>query len=233
MIRIAICDDEIRAVNRIKELTVALMENRNIEYEIETYTNGNELLSASLSYDIILLDIEMDEISGMEVAHKLRAYNKDTKIIFITNSTSYLREGYTVRAERYFVKPVDKIEFNYEMKEVLADLIVDNKFILDKRISEYKIYLNDILFIEFNNRKTIIHKISGNLETLLSLKEWNEMLKEYHFSQCHKAYIINLKHISEFKSDYVTINNNIELPIGRKYKNQLKEDYFKLIGERI
>lgn len=233
MIRIAICDDEEKEIRRIYELTYTLMEKRNIEYEIDTYTNGIELLSASLSYDIILLDIEMDEINGMEVAHKLRMYNKETKIIFITNSTSYLREGYRVHAERYFVKPLNKIEFNYEMSEVLDDLIVDNKFILDKRICEYKIYLNDIVYIEFYNRKTIIHKTNEDIDTSLSLKEWMDMLADYHFSQCHKAYIVNLKYISELKSDKILLRNNNELPVGRKYKNDLKESYFSYIGERV
>lgn len=233
MLRIAICDDEKEVCTSIQNMTENLLKNKNIKYEITVYDNGYSLLDSIISFDIILLDIEMQGINGMEVAHKIRTYNNDTKIIFITNSTNYLIEGYTVHAERYFVKPVDPIEFNYELSDILKNEILDNKFILNDKIGPYKIYLKDIIYIEFYDRKTIVHKINGDIATYLSLKEWYSLLKEYNFSQSHKAYIINLRYVKKLKNDSVIMKNNIELPLSRKYKVTFRIDYFTLIGERV
>ena len=93
MLRIAICDDEIKDIKIIKELTVNLLDALQLTYEIEEFLDGSLLLDSVISFDIILLDIEMEKMNGIEVARKLRVYNRDSKIIFITNSPKYMRTG--------------------------------------------------------------------------------------------------------------------------------------------
>lgn len=233
MLRIAICDDSPTDLEIVKEMTTDLLYSLNLEYEIEEYTNGKELLESPISFDLILLDIEMDQINGITIARELRKYNNDSIIVFITNSTNYLQAGYTVRADRYLVKPLDNQEFDYELTCVLNNQILDNKFILDKRIGEYKLYLRDIIYIEFYNRKTVIHKINEQISTYITLKEWNLLLDNYYFSQTHKAYIVNLKHIKQITTSTIILSNNGTLPISRKYKDTFKRKYFTFVGERV
>ncbi|MEG1313567.1 MAG: response regulator, partial [Bacilli bacterium] len=101
MLRVAICDDLLTDLENASKMVDNLLYSLNIEYEIEKYSNGRALLNSKISFDLILLDIEMDEINGIDVAREIRKYNNDSKIIFITNSTNYLQIGYTVRADRY------------------------------------------------------------------------------------------------------------------------------------
>ena len=233
MLRIAICDDEIKDIKIIKELTVNLLDALQLTYEIEEFLDGSLLLDSVISFDIILLDIEMEKMNGIEVARKLRVYNRDSKIIFITNSPKYMRTGYSVKADGYFLKPIDKIEFNYELTNILKEDMIDSKFILDKRISPYKIYINAILYIEYRDRKTIIHFKDHEIATPLTLKEWESLLGNYYFSQCHKAYIVNLRMIRKLNSDSIILSNDEELILSRKYKIEFKADYFNSIGERF
>lgn len=233
MLRIAICDDLSTDLEIVKKMTSSLLSSLNLEYEIEEYNNGKDLLNSPISFDLILLDIEMDQINGIAIARELRKYNNETIIIFITNSTNYLQVGYTVRANRYLVKPLDKQEFDYELTSVLNNQIMDNKFIIDKRISPFKLYLRDIIYIEFYDRKTIIHKINEQISTYITLKEWNILLENYYFSQTHKAYIVNLKHIKQITTDTIILLNNETLPISRKYKDTFRQKYFTFIGERV
>lgn len=233
MLRIAICDDEVKDIESIKELTINLLDSLQLTYEIETFSDGFLLLDSIISFDIILLDIEMDSINGIEVARRLRVYNRDSKIIFITNSPKYMRTGYSVKADGYFLKPIDKIEFNYELTNILKEDMIDNKFLLDKRISPYKIYIHTILYIEYRDRKTIIHCKDQEIATTLTLKEWHSLLGNYYFSQCHKAYIVNLRMIRKLNSDTIILSNNEELTLSRKYKIEFKADYFNSIGERF
>lgn len=233
MLRIAICDDEKKDLENVKVLTMKLLESLNIEYEIEEFLNGYALLDSTISFDLLLLDIEMNEINGIEIARNIRINNRSAKIIFITNSRDYLQVGYTVKAEGYFMKPIDIVEFNYELANVLKDDILDSKFIFDKRIAQYKIYINEIYFIEFFNRKTLIHMNGSILTTSLTLKEWNSLLGNYHFSQCHKAYIINLRHIMELKTESIILSSGEEILLSRKYKNDFKVKYYASIGARF
>ena len=235
MLRIAICDDFIPDLNLINDMLAIFLNSQSIEHEIELFDNGNSLLDSPISYDLILLDIEMIGKNGIEIAQEIRTYNTDSKIIFITNSTSidYLQQGYKVKADRYLVKPINQQEFNYEISTVIRDQLTDNKFILDKRISEHKLYLKDIIYIEYYNRKTIIHTKKGKISTYITLKEWVSLLNRYYFSQNHKAYIVNLSFITQLNADSIALLNNVVLPIGRKYKDKFKSDYYMFIGEKI
>lgn len=235
MLRIAICDDSLSDLTSINDILVNFLYSHNIEYEIELFDNGNSLLNSIISFDLILLDIEMNGKNGIEVAQEIRTFNSDSKIIFITNSTSinYLRDGYKVKADRYFVKPINQQEFNFEVSAVIKEQLIDNKFILDKRIGTHKLYLKSIIYIEFYNRKTIIHTKNSEIHTYITIKEWISLLNNYHFSQIHKGYIINLSFIDRIDTESLVILNDIILPIGRKYKDKFKSDYYMFIGEKI
>lgn len=235
MLRMAICDDSPSDLNRINDMLMHFLESHNIEHEVELFPNGHALLESPISYDLILLDIEMEGKNGIEIAQELRTFNTDSKIVFITNSTSidHLQQGYKVKADRYLVKPINQQEFNFEINSVIKDQLVDNKFILDKRISPYKLYLKDIIYIEFYNRKTIIHMNDQKISTYIALKEWISLLEDYHFSQCHKGYIVNLSFIQHMNTEKLTLLNNEHLPLGRKYKDKLKLDYYSFIGEKV
>ena len=235
MLRMAICDDSPSDLNRINDMLMHFLESHNIEHEVELFPNGHALLESPISYDLILLDIEMEGKNGIEIAQELRTFNTDSKIVFITNSTSidHLQQGYKVKADRYLVKPINQQEFNFEINSVIKDQLVDNKFILDKRISPYKLYLKDIIYIEFYNRKTIIHMNDQKISTYIALKEWISLLEDYHFSQCHKGYIVNLSFIQHMNTETLTLLNNEHLPLGRKYKDKLKLDYYTFIGEKV
>lgn len=235
MLRMAICDDSPSDLNHINDMLMHFLESHNIEHEVELFPNGHALLESPISYDLILLDIEMEGKNGIEIAQELRTFNTDSKIVFITNSTSidHLQQGYKVKADRYLVKPINQQEFNFEINSVIKDQLVDNKFILDKRISPYKLYLKDIIYIEFYNRKTIIHMNDQKISTYIALKEWISLLEDYHFSQCHKGYIVNLSFIQHMNTEKLTLLNNEHLPLGRKYKDKLKLDYYTFIGEKV
>lgn len=233
MLRIAICDDDVNDLELIGVITSKLLKSLNIDYEIEEFSSGIELLNSTISFNLLLLDIEMDDLNGIETARKIRMLDRFAKIVFITNSQDYLKEGYRVKAEGYFSKPINEIEFNYELTNILTDEIMDNKFIYDSRVGPYKLYLNEILYIEFANRKSIVHKITNNLESPLRLKEWLSILGKYNFCQCYKAYVVNFQHVKDHKINSIVLSSGEEIPLGRYYKSEFKEKYFTFISEKF
>lgn len=210
-----------------------MLQSKKIEFDIQEFQDGKQLLSAPNNFDLILLDIEIDDINGIEIARNIRTFNRDVAIIFISKSQNYLRVGYTVKADGYFIKPINQREFNYELSNVLKATMSNHKYLLDQRICPYKLYVKDILYIEYQGRKTIVHMEDKQLSTHLTLKEWNALLMDAQLVQCHKGYIVNLRCIKELKSDHVLLVNGEELNLGRKYKQVCKDNYYSYLGERL
>ena len=108
MISIATCEDEKEIQDTIEDYLNNILKNTNIEYEIQKYNSGESLLESNLKdIDILLLDIQMDQINGMDTARKIRKVDNNMEIIFITSLIDYVQEGYEVRAYRYLLKPIE------------------------------------------------------------------------------------------------------------------------------
>ena len=104
----------------------------------------------------------------------------------------------------------------------------------DNKISHTKIFFKDILYIEFFDRKTIIHFLNGNTkETSYSLKHWIELLKNNTFSQNHKAFIVNLDYIADFKNNEVELINKETLPLSRHFKNIFMDNYISNLSSHF
>lgn len=127
--RIAICDDNKNEINQIFEVVSQTINKLEISAKINLFHSGKDILKEKISYDLLLLDIELNDMNGISLAKKIRKYNRNCIIIFISNYNNYLQEGYKVHAERYFIKPLDSLEFEIELKEILKEYIIDTKFI--------------------------------------------------------------------------------------------------------
>ncbi len=231
--KIAICDDNINEINQIYEVVDQTIDNLKISAKIDLFHSGIDVLQEKVSYDLLLLDIEMNDINGISLAKEIRKYNKNCIIIFISNYNNYLQEGYKVHAERYFIKPLDSLEFEIEIKEILKEYLIDTKFIYDYRIANYKIFIKDILYIEYYQRKTIVHTVTHNYSTTITIKEWLDILDGCYFSQCHKAFIVNLKHVKDIGKNNVIIVGKDELVLTRKFKRIFIDDYHQYLGGKI
>ncbi len=93
--------------------------------------------------------------------------------------------------------------------------------------------IKDILYIEYYQRKTIIHTLSNDYSTTITIKEWLTILDGCYFSQCHKAFIINLKHIKDINKNNILLENNDELVLTRKFKKTFIDNYHQYLGGKI
>ena len=171
MIRIAICDDEKEIQLLIEEYLHNILK---IEYEIEKYSSGEELLQANFKdIDILLLDIQMGKLNGMDTARKIREVDNKMEIIFLTSLIDYVQEGYEVRAYRYLLKPIELEELNKHLSACINEIEKNkNHYILIKNKSNtYKIYSNEITYIEVQKKEMIIHTINKDFDVRYSLEK--------------------------------------------------------------
>lgn len=236
MIRIAICEDEKETKCLIEDYLNIILKNILIEYEIQKYSSGEELLECNFKdIDILLLDIQMGKINGMDTARKIREVDNKMEIIFITSLIDYVQEGYEVRAYRYLLKPIESDELKKHVLTCIKEIEKNkNNYILIKNKSNtYKIYSNEIKYIEIQKRDMVIHTINKNFEVRYSLEKIEHDLKLDKFVRCHKSFMVNLSYVENIKQNTIILESGEEVPVSRYRYKDVKERFFRFIGDEI
>lgn len=223
---ILIVEDNEKQMQALELLIKEFFNENNLDYQIHIYDHILDIEEMANGCDIIFLDIEVNGENGIDAALKLRKNNKDIKLIFVSNHKKYLVDGYKAHADRYFLKPINKTEFNVEMKDVLNSYILNNMFIKDDKISKSRVHIREILFIEVLQRKTILHMINKSpLELLYPLSWWQEKLKDAYFSQTHRSFLVNMQNVTSYNSTAVNLINSKNIPLSRTYRMEFEKNY--------
>ncbi|MBS5788212.1 MAG: response regulator transcription factor [Clostridioides difficile] len=236
MIKIAICEDEKETQLLIEDQLDNILKNINIEYEIQKYSSGEELLDSNLKdIDILLLDIQMGQINGMDTARKIRELGNKMKIIFITSLIDYVQEGYEVRAYRYILKPIESKELKQHVITCIKEIETNkNKYIVIKnRSNTYKIYSNEIKYIEVQKKEMSIHTINKSFDVRYSLGKIEKDLNLDNFVRCHKSFLVNLSYVENIKLNIAILESGEEIPISRYRYKDVKEKFLKFLGDTI
>lgn len=235
MIRVAICEDEKDTQLLIEDYIHNILKNINIEYEIKKYNLGEELLESNLKdIDILLLDIQMGQINGMDTARKIREVDNKMEIIFITSLIDYVQEGYEVRAYRYLLKPIELEELKKHLLTCIKEIENKNTYILIKNKSNtYKIYSNEIKYIEVQKKNMSIHTTNKTFEVIYSLEKIEKDINLDKFVRCHKSFIVNLSYVENIKSNTIILESGEEVPVSRYRYKEVKEKFLKFLGDSI
>lgn len=224
--RILICDDEQSYVNDLRKHVELYLTEKNIYAEIDTFTDGEELLSSKTHYDIAFLDVEIGNIKGTDIAKKLKKTNNYIVIFIITSYNKYLDEAMDLNVLRFIVKPIDAKRLYAGMEKAIS--LIDNSVVdvfLKNDKTLVKIPINDIMFIEVEGKKTIIQTPTEKYYSSNRLKFWKERLSASFFFQVHSSFIINMKYISQYDRDEVVINKKYKIPIAYRKQTEFK-NYF-------
>lgn len=236
MIRIAICEDEKEIQLLIENCIDNILKSINKEYEIQTYSSGEELLEDNFKeIDILLLDIQMGQVNGMDTARKIRKVDSKMEIIFITSLIDYVQEGYEVRAYRYLLKPIELEELKKHVLTCIKEIEKNkNNYILIKNKSNtYKISSNEIMYVEVQKKDMLIHTINKNFDVNYSLEKIEKDLNLDKFIRCHKSFLVNLSYVENIKPNVVVLESGEEVPVSRYRYKDVKERFFKFLGDVI
>ncbi|WGX75226.1 response regulator [Paraclostridium bifermentans] len=154
MIRIAICEDEKDQQELLEGYINEAFKSLSLQYKLDIFSSGEELLERySKDFDIVLLDIQLGEINGMDTARKIRILDNNVEIIFITSLIEYALEGYEVRAYRYLVKPVKYENLKDNIISCIKEVEIKNKYIIVKEQgNQIKLDINEITYIEVQKK---------------------------------------------------------------------------------
>lgn len=181
-------------------------------------------------WDIILLDIKMGLMDGMEAAEKIRERDEEVIIIFITSLPQYAIQGYRVNALDYLLKPLNYEAFSLTLSKALKRLPRKEEFLtVSTRNGVVKLSWKDILWIESQGHRITFHTKDKDLETTVySLKELEEMSADKGFSRCNKGCLVNLSAVDSAENGYVRIGG-VSLSVSRGRKN----DFLSALTEHL
>ncbi len=230
MLKIGICDDDIKYTDFLVEQVSTYFSTNSLEYKCITFNSGEALLNYKEdNFDILLLDIEINELNGMNLAQTIRSYNQDVIIIFITSFINYSLEGYKVNAFRYILK--DSKAFQSNLKECLDSAIIklssindDTKVAYTFKEGIYTFNISDLIYIESSLHTLKFHFNNTNSSYSLraTLNKMEQELNTTLLLRIHQSYLVNMKHIKCIDSHTVILDNNLSLPISKnKYKNSI------------
>lgn len=228
MISIAILDDCEHDRELLKYITHHYLKNKKVEYEISVYENSFNLsmdLKENKYYDIFLLDVEMPERSGLQVAKEIRKYYLEPYIIYVTNYVEFAIEAFEVNAFRYIPKIMieDKLPQAYDALVPKIENIDQRSYIVGKDNGLERILYRDIFFIQKEGKYITIYHRNGSSKERKALKDIYEELNSNEFFYIDKSYIANVKHILSCHKGNVVMRNNMALPVSRPRYNAVKE----------
>ncbi|MDE6389334.1 MAG: LytTR family DNA-binding domain-containing protein [Lachnospiraceae bacterium] len=235
MLQIAICDDEQFYRDKMKRLLDRYMQRREMPYELHVFLSGKEFLEQcenSVKFNIVFLDINMEEMDGIQTAERIRSFHSDTYIVFVTAFIDYALEGYKVNAVRYLMK--DNLEGALEecMRAILQKMqVAQVNFVFME--GEKKLYTDNILYVESRGHKSIFHYMEDE-ETTYQIYDKLDVIEEklagYRFLRIHKSYLVNMKHIRRINNYTAFLDTGEELPIPRPRFQMAKESFVDYKG---
>lgn len=220
--KIAICDDS----EEIRGEIADLVKEGCPKARIDTFSSGEGIICSDKEYDLIFLDIEMEGLSGLETARRIREKEfKKSVIIFITAYKAYMQEAFDVNAFHYLVKPIDREKFSQVLSRAAKEISFteSSEYIMIKASGkQQKLLLHDIFYIESSNKKTVYHTQKGIFEAYGKMEELEARLGDG-FYRCHRCFLVNMESICSYSCDEIGLVNGEKLILAkRKYSDFVK-----------
>ena len=233
MIKLAVLDDEKIYLDMISTLLAKYKQEKNVQIRTELFSNANELLEKvelGEKYDVFLLDIYMQGLTGMSVATELRSRNVKSPIVFLTSSTDHALEAFGVNATHYLLKPYTEENFFFAMDKAMQSVKDhQNDSIVIKVDNGYRHFtVKEILYAEAEDKYQRIYLNDGEkILVRITSTELYEKVKDFDcFFRCGRSHIINLNHVRKVTTSSVLLKTGKELKLSHTAIASLKTAFF-------
>jgi len=234
MIKVAICDDDLLLLDGINHLFEQYCEKRNRKIDCAAFHSSLELLAEiekGIRFDIILLDIIMPGENGINTAKEIRQYDNVVKIIFLTSSTEFGVQSYTVGAFYYQLKPVEEDSFFRLMDSAISECekVEQKSLILRCKSGLTRLDLDRLEYCEVIGRTLLFHIENGNiLESMGSLDELcTQLAQQDNFLRPHRSFLINMEYVQSISYKAIVMDSLAEIPIPHGKCSEVKNKYLE------
>lgn len=232
--RIAICDDTEGELNLLHREIKSWAATRSLAIDIDCYKDAESFKFAwsDRSFDLVFLDVQMENMSGIDLAKYIRKTDDNVLIVFETNFAQYSLQGYDVEALHFLIKPLssEKLITVLEKAYQIWHSQHNKVLIVTNDRGQRKLPVNQIIYISMLSHTAEIHTMDETYEIRKTAAELAAYLPHY-FMHCHRSYIVNLLKTDCVYKDSLRLSNGKNLPISRNRSKLIKDAYMHLIAE--
>lgn len=222
MFRIAICDDENRILEDLSRMVLELIPDA----DVSAFDEGRALIDGAdkARYDVVILDIDMPDLNGLEVAAFFQVADRKPLIIFVTSHDELVYDSLQLHPFGF----VRKSYLDKELKKVLEDAVEevssrDKHFFFHTASGDIKLQMDDILYFEAEGNYIKIKTGSDEFRFRETMQALEMSLKSAGFIRVHKGFLVNQEAVKIINSDKLVLNDNTEIPFGRSYQENARK----------
>ena len=235
--KIALVDDETSQLQHLEDLLAREFGTLicHTPYKIDTYQNGQFFLEhwTAGSYDVIILDIFMGGITGMDIAAQIRLTDQDVKLVFCSQSNDFAAESYQVNAQYYLVKPATQSAVSNMLKRLNLDLIQRTQTVTLP--DGHSLIQRQILYTEYRNHVISIHLTDGTIHRLrINHSELEELLSPCgYICSPSKGILMNFHEVRQLLDTSILMSDGTTLPISRRRSKEVRDAYTKFRFQKM
>ena len=231
-VHIAIVEDDPGVRQQLTAYIGKYYEEDAGRYKLSVFTDGDEILEDfRANYDLILLDIQMKHLNGMETAQRIRRLDQDVYLVFVTNLANYAIKGYSVQAFDFVLKPINYVMLKQLLQRV--DKLVSSRqqryITLPTELGLTRIDVNQIHFVETDKHFLIIKTDQGEYRMRETMKNLEDVLGKFGFFRCNNCYLVNLKQVERVDGSTAWVHGE-ELTISRPRYKAFMEALTRYLG---
>ena len=229
--RVAICDDERESCNGLS----LLIKRQEPDCEVACFHTCRQFLEAAQHFDILLLDIQMEEMGGIEVARALRGRGERTVLIFVTALKEYAPEAFEVSAFHYLLKPVVPEKFCRVFESACLQVRKlesqsAGQLFFQTKARSFTVPRDEVLYVESRRRKVEIHTRKENVTVYATMKHMEEQLGEG-FYRCQRGYLVNMAYVTGYGAGFVRLQNGEAVYLAREKYSEFAKVYSEYLRQ--
>lgn len=226
-IRMAICDDTPDDRQSIKDMVARYLDQHDYHLiRIDEFPSGEALLAADAGeYDLVILDIFMGELNGIQTARELIRKNPGLQIIFCSTSNEFAAESYDVSALRYLTKPVHEEKLSATLDRYFYAHTTLRTLTYKKNRMDESVYLNQILWIETGDHKCIIHTKTEPIVTRTAFSQLCDQVQGADFVKPIRYALVSLQAVAAIPTDVLSLIDGTRIPISRELRGEMKKAF--------
>lgn len=237
MYHIAICEDEDAFICELKENLMKYAAETEQEFCLFVYHDGSELLQKYNSkYDLIFMDIKMEQMNGLKTAEEIRKIDSTVGLIFLTSWKQYVWKGYEYSAVNYLLKPVKYGVLKMELDRFFAHYHgKDEPYIsFSNDNGKYKVFYKNLCYAETDKRNVMLHFEGQKQIIYKNMKQISSLLcAQPQFAQCHQSFVVNLSFVKSVEGLELIMITGERIPISQPKRKGFMKQLAEYIGGQL
>lgn len=233
MLLVSIVDGNEKDTACLHKLLEEYFTKTGTAYSERVYKSGIDFIQSSESCDLVIMDMRLDKLDGLETARIMRKLGNGAQLIYVTRAAESAIRGYEVDALDYILKPATQAAINFAMDKAMKRMEHASSTSLALKLPNGTASLssNDITYVEVFDHNLVFHTVKGEYNVRGRLSRVYEQLDQDRFIVCNRSFIVNLRYVSGIWNDHVMVGDT-KIAISKSHRKEIAMRFSAYLNEK-